>query len=237
MIPKQIFRAWQTQTFHKKVEKRIKKTIKINQEYEHTIFTEPQRDDFVIANFDKDIVDAYKKLNNVVAKVDLWRYLIIYKYGGVYLDMDASIENPIKSFLNENDKGLVSAETNENLFLQWALFYKKEHPIIKKTIEFTIRNINENRYPNDIANLTGPGVYTEALGYIHNQSQNKELKWKDVTKETNQEYIISKENSYRIFGIDFNGNLNFKIPESRYLYKDLEHWKTQQSKYDVLKND
>ena len=35
MIPKNIYRAWQTQTFHKKVEKRIKKTIRINKEYSH----------------------------------------------------------------------------------------------------------------------------------------------------------------------------------------------------------
>jgi len=237
MIPKQIFRAWQTQTFHKKVQKRINKTIKINQEYDHIIFTEPQRDDFVIANFDKDIISAYKKINNVVAKVDLWRYLIIYKFGGVYLDMDASIEKPIRTFINGNDDGLVSAETNENLFLQWALFYRKEHPIMKKTIELAIRNINENRYPNDIANLTGPGVYTEALGYIHKKFQNKQLIWSEVNQQTNTKYEINNGRSYRIFGIDFNGNLNFKIPESRHLYKDLEHWKVQQSKSNVISDE
>jgi len=237
MIPKQIFRAWQTQIFHKKVQKRINKTIKINQEYDHTIFTEPQRDDFVIANFNKDIISAYKKINNVVAKVDLWRYLIIYKFGGVYLDMDASIEKPIRTFINENDDGLVSAETNENLFLQWALFYTKEHPIMKKTIELAIRNINENRFPNDIANLTGPGVYTEALGYIHKKFQNKQLIWREVNQHTNIKYEINNRRSYRIFGIDFNGNLNFKIPESRYLYNDLEHWKVQQSKSNVISDE
>lgn len=237
MIPKHIYRAWQTQTFHKKVEKRIKKTTSLNPEYEHTIFTEQQRDDFVYANFDKSVISAYKQLNNVVAKVDLWRYLIIYKHGGVYLDMDASIEKPIKSFIMSSDQAVISAETNENLFLQWALFYCKEHPVIKKTIEYTIRNINEKRYPNDIANLTGPGVYTEALMYIHKKYQNIELIWKDVTNETNQVFNLPDNKSYRIYGIDFNKNLNFKIPESKYLYQDLEHWKVQQSKSNVLKDD
>ena len=53
-------------------------------------------------------------------------------------------------------------------------------------------------------------------------------------KETFKQKAVK---TYRIFGIDFNGNLNFKIPESKYLYQDLEHWKTQQSKYSVLKDD
>jgi inositol phosphorylceramide mannosyltransferase catalytic subunit len=236
MIPKNIYRAWQTQTFHKKVEKRIKKTIQINKEYSHTIFTEPQRDDFVHANFDGSIIEAYQQLNNVVAKVDLWRYLIIYKHGGVYLDMDASIEKPIRTFITDADEAVISAETNEDLFLQWALFYTKEHPIIEKTIEYTVRNIKEKRYLNDIANLTGPGVYTEALKFLHKLNQKSELNWNDVSRETNDSYKIN-ENTYRIFGIDFNGNLNFKIPESRYLYQDLEHWKVQQSKHSVIKDD
>ena len=236
MIPKYIYRAWQTQTFHKKVEKRIKKTIRINKEYSHVIFTEPQRDDFVYANFEGSITEAYQQLNNVVAKVDLWRYLIIYKHGGVYLDMDASIERPISTFISDDDQAVISAETNENLFLQWALFYTKEHPIIEKTIEFTVRNIKEKRYPNDIANLTGPGVYTEALKFVHKENQKKELIWSDISRRTNNTYTINNK-TYRIFGIDFNGNLNFKIPESKYLYQDLEHWKTQQSKYSVLKDD
>ena len=236
MIPKNIYRAWQTQTFHKKVEKRIKKTIQINKEYSHTIFTEPQRDDFVHANFDRSIIEAYQQLNNVVARVDLWRYLIIYKHGGVYLDMDASIEKPIRTFITDADEAVISAETNEDLFLQWALFYTKEHPIIEKTIEYTVRNIKEKRYLNDIANLTGPGVYTEALKFLHKLNQKSELNWSDVSRETNDSYKIN-ENTYRIFGVDFNGNLNFKIPESRYLYQDLEHWKVQQSKHSVIKDD
>jgi mannosyltransferase OCH1-like enzyme len=237
MIPKHIYRAWQTQTFHKKVEKRIKKTKALNPEYEHTIFTEQQRDDFVYANFDESVISSYKKLNNVVAKVDLWRYLIIYKHGGVYLDMDASIEKPISSFVMASDHAVISAETNKNLFLQWALFYTKEHPVIEKTIEYVIRNISEKRYPNDIANLTGPGVYTEALMYVHKTYQNIDLIWNKVTNETNEVFNLPDNKSYRIYGIDFNRNLNFKIPESKYLYQDLEHWKVQQSKSSVLKDD
>ena len=135
MIPKNIYRAWQTQTFHKKVEKRIKKTIRINKEYSHVIFTEPQRDDFVYANFEGSITEAYQQLNNVVAKVDLWRYLIIYKHGGVYLDMDASIERPISTFISDDDQAVISAETNENLFLQWALFYTKEEAMAKEKMK------------------------------------------------------------------------------------------------------
>jgi len=176
MIPKNIYRAWQTQTFHKKVEKRIKKTIRINKEYSHVIFTEPQRDDFVYANFEGSITEAYQQLNNVVAKVDLWRYLIIYKHGGVYLDMDASIERPISTFISDDDQAVISAETNENLFLQWALFYKKEHPIIKFRLSkaemliclFDSQNIDSQKFC-DIINRISQDTFdykAEFINYI-----------------------------------------------------------------------
>ena len=87
-------------------------------------------DNFVNDHFKGEIAECYNKLNIIVAKVDLWRYLILYKYGGVYLDMDSSIEKPLDELIQENDAAIITVEGNQNLYVQWALIFSKQHPIL-----------------------------------------------------------------------------------------------------------
>ena len=89
-------------------------------------------DKFVNDNFKGEIADCYNKLNIIVAKVDFWRYLVLYKYGGVYLDMDSSIERPLHELINDEDEAIITAEGNPHLYVQWALIFSKHHPILKK---------------------------------------------------------------------------------------------------------
>ena len=83
----------------------------------------------------------------------IWRYLVVYKYGGCYLDIDSKFINPIDKFIKKDDEALISAEQNRN-YIQWALFFKKEHPILMRTVELIVDNIEKGLYKNDIEKLT-----------------------------------------------------------------------------------
>ena len=61
-------------------------------------------DNFVNQHFIGEISELYNKLNIIVAKVDFWRYLVLYKYGGIYLDMDSSIDKPLNELICSNIK-------------------------------------------------------------------------------------------------------------------------------------
>lgn len=65
-------------------------------------------DRFVNTHFTGIIADSYNRLNIIVAKVDFWRYLVLYKYGGVYLDMDSSIDVPLDTLINEEDEAIIT---------------------------------------------------------------------------------------------------------------------------------
>ena len=104
MRPKIIYRSWKTQNFHPKIQRHIDKMLKLNSEYEQIIYTDDQINDFVSSNYDREIYKAYSKLNIITAKVDFWRYLILYKNGGIYLDIDSQINSKISNFLKEDDK-------------------------------------------------------------------------------------------------------------------------------------
>ena len=101
------------------------KMLEINKDYEQIIYTDEQVKDFVNSNFSGEISKSFNKLNIMTAKVDFWRYLILYQNGGIYLDIDSNINYKISSFLNEDDDALITAETNPGLFVQWALFFNK----------------------------------------------------------------------------------------------------------------
>ena len=46
--------------------------------------------DYMNSNTDGDLY-MYFKLQNIVAKADVWRYTILLNEGGVYLDIDSQI--------------------------------------------------------------------------------------------------------------------------------------------------
>jgi mannosyltransferase OCH1-like enzyme len=227
MIPKNIFQSWYTINLHPLIKNKIDNMKKMNPSYNHRIYTDDEIDDFVNENFPGEILDCYNKLNIIVAKVDFWRYLILYKYGGVYLDMDSSINGSLDKLIKENDEAIITAENNPNMFVQWALIFNKEHPILKKTIELIVENIKFNKYPNDIHRMTGPSVFSEAINKIHMHNTGIKVRHNLIHKNFNMTFKC-KNSSYRIYSIDYNNYLSFKYDESHLLYNSKKHWRNEQ---------
>jgi inositol phosphorylceramide mannosyltransferase catalytic subunit len=230
MIEKNIFQTWYTTDLHPEIKKKINYIRNLNPEYSHYLFSDNDIDMFVNENYKGEIADAYNKLNIIVAKVDFWRYLVLYKYGGIYLDMDSSIEKPLNTLISDSDEAIITAEGNPNLYVQWALIFSKEHPILKKTIELVVDNINNNKYPNNILQMTGPHVYSRAIYEVYKGIINHYV----ITKETD---ITFKTNnvSCRLFGVDYNDYFCFKYNEAYYLYFNKKHWRDDEKEKNLLK--
>ena len=236
MIEKNVFQTWKTHNLPSKIEKILAKNRKINPGFNFYLYTDEQLHDFIKSNFDQEIFNGFKKLNHPVAKADFWRYLILYKYGGVYLDIDSKFNKPILSFINENDEAVVSAETNPGNYVQWALFYKKNHPILIRTIELILENLNMGLYKNDIERLTGPKVYAKSIEEFYKISKNKNLDWSTINNNTDFKFefeVGGTIHKVRMFGVDYLNNLQFKHKHSHLLYEKSEHWLSSQAKKDV----
>ena len=233
MIEKNIFQSWYTRELHPVLQKKINTYIQLNPEYQYHLFLDEDMDNFVNTYFPGDIADCYNRLNIIVAKVDFWRYLVLYKYGGVYLDMDSSIDASLDSLINENDEAIITAEGNPNLYVQWGLIFKKEHPILKKVIERIVENIKINRYPNNIHKMTGPTVYTEGINEIHQELFNEKL---DHSKIDNTTDITYSNNgiSYKIYGKDYNNYFSFKHNLCNYLYNNKKHWRQEEKEKPLI---
>jgi len=234
MIEKNIFQSWFTDQLHPLVKEKVDSIKKMNPEYEYHLYKDDDINDFVNEHFPGPIADCYNKLNIIVAKVDFWRYLVLYKYGGVYLDMDSSIETPLRELITDADSAIITAEGNPQLYVQWALIFSKEHPILKRTIDLIVDNIQRNRYPNNIHRMTGPLVYSRAINEVHMKLFNNQMIiHKNINADTNITYN-SNGVSYRLYGIDYNGVFCFKHNAAHLLYSNKKNWRQEEREKPLL---
>ena len=190
-----------------------------NKDYRYEFYNDERIEAFLKKEYAPDVYNAYSKLAIGAAKGDFFRYAILYKTGGVYMDIDGAILRPLHNIILPEDSAIITRENvKEFRYVQWALVYDKGHPFMKKTLDQCIDNIKHNRYPHDVHRMTGPTAYTEAI----------------------QESL--KENptiEHRVFGFDYErkkkGVLIPKHFLNRVMYFRNERWNKVQLKRTVLK--
>ncbi len=215
-IPRIIHQTFKTSSLPFITRWHINKFRKKNPDYKYEFYDDERVEDFFYQEFEPHVFLSYKKLNIGAAKADMFRYAVLYKRGGIYLDIDSSINDKLNSFINPDDKAIITFEGHPGFYAQWALIYEAGHPFLKKTLDKIVENISLNKYPNDVHRMTGPSVYTEAI---------------------NESLIEDTAIPYRLLGTDYNGHLRVKYPLGKFfLYKKGEHWKKQQKVNFLLRN-
>jgi mannosyltransferase OCH1-like enzyme len=71
-----------------------------NPQWEVTLCDNACKDEFMEKAFrDTAVLWAYRQIHHMVyaAKADIWRYAVLYTYGGVYLDDDSDINQSLDS--------------------------------------------------------------------------------------------------------------------------------------------
>jgi mannosyltransferase OCH1-like enzyme len=83
----------------------------INKTFEYKLFDDTDMDNFIKNNYNKEIYNCFNSLNIGAAKADFWRYLILYKTGGVYLDIDSIIYGNLNELLDD-ECAIITRENN-----------------------------------------------------------------------------------------------------------------------------
>lgn len=187
-IPKQLFVTAKS-PLNPRLSHHLDSLQKSNPDYHLNVYDDSSCFDYVHNQWGEFVTSIYESIaaEYIVAKMDLWRYLIIYDRGGIYLD-DKS--GPVKGFakvIKPNDELLLStwgmnAEKWQNShrhphgeFLQWCIPARPRHPLIKAVIlEVVSRIINatgEESGKLGVIEMTGPIAYTTAI--LNNLSEHK----------------------------------------------------------------
>jgi hypothetical protein len=222
-IPKVIYQTWKKKgaDLHPVLQSLQQKIMELNPEYEYRLFDDEDIRRFVQQEYDDRVYQAFCMLRVGAARADFWRYLVLYRWGGVYLDMDSTLLRPLRDLIRaDTDRCIISREGNPNVFLQWMLVFESGHPILKTCIDLCVRNI-EGAFGDDVFSLTGPGVFTKAVVGFLGGDLSMVSHFYGAPDET-----ISSEHA-RFFGVDFGDFACFKHAYTFYLYEGdgNMHWR------------
>lgn len=214
-IPKTIIQTFKSKELPILTRWHISNFRKKNPEYRYEFYDDERIEKFLKEEFPENVLDAYKKLNIGAAKADMFRYAVLLKKGGVYLDIDGDINHRLSDFIKPEDKAVITLERNPGIYVQWALIYEANHPFLQRTLDLVLENIASNKFPNDVHAMTGPTVYTKAI--------NECLK---------EDPLVP----HRVLGVDYEGHIKPKYLLGKFfLYKKSVHWKKEQLTTPVLK--
>jgi inositol phosphorylceramide mannosyltransferase catalytic subunit len=215
-IPKTIYQTFKTKKLPWLSQWHIARMRRRNPQYVYEFYDDERINDFILSAYGERILNLYQRIDIGAAKADFFRYAILYKKGGVYLDIDSLVASRLDDFILPGDEAVISMEAHPGIYVQWALVYSAGHPFLKKTMEIIIDNLENNRFPNDVHKMTGPTAYSTAIN--------------ECLKE-------DPDIPYRLMGIDYNGCFKFHYPMSKFfLYSGKQHWKKAQLSKPILKN-
>ncbi|MGI4847771.1 MAG: glycosyltransferase family 32 protein [Janthinobacterium lividum] len=115
-IPKLIHQTFPCKTLPVTLQKNVENLISLNPGWQHQIYDDHDIKNFVMNAYGAEIYKYFDKINPRygAAKADLFRYLLLYKYGGVYLDIKSTCLCPFEEFIFPDDRLLLSHWDNES---------------------------------------------------------------------------------------------------------------------------
>jgi mannosyltransferase OCH1-like enzyme len=113
-IPNQVFMTWKDTTFSPLHSRQLKKFRERNTDFSFEFYDDKRMNEWMEANYaGHPILEAFRYITVMAAKVDVWRYCILYKEGGVYCDIDSSLTLPLRDLLKDDPEEMLSYEANQ----------------------------------------------------------------------------------------------------------------------------
>lgn len=210
-IPKNIFQTWETDEISPDFQKIIDTWKEYNLNWNYKLYTKTDREQFIKENFDNEVYKTYCKIIPGAYKADLFRYCILYIYGGVYVDIDTICMNNLDKLIMNNGLQLVVpidinetyGEGNHNIFNTFIASVPKSK-IMLDCIHRIIHNVKNGIIPSSKLDFTGPGLLGRAINshlgldetssFIGKEGKNGDILFLKFEKGTeyvkNGEYIL-----------------------------------------------
>jgi mannosyltransferase OCH1-like enzyme len=168
----------------------IAKIRELNPGWEYRLYDDGEIFRFIKSRYGERLHRAARKINPKygVVLADLFRYLVVYLEGGVYLDIKSSMTAALDDFLKPDDCYLLSQWRNKfgeefqgfgmhpelyqhpgGEFQQWHVIAAPRHPFLEAVIKRVLFNIENYDQESSgvggygVLRLSGPVCYTLAI--------------------------------------------------------------------------
>ena len=163
--------------------KNIKYIKDLNPTWNHILYDDNDMIEYM-KKYYPDLLPIYNKINPKygAAKADFFRYILMYREGGVYLDIKSAIKIPLDQILRPDDEYLLvhwecpcqafNVDNDQGEYQQWHIICKPQHPYLKQVIKDVIHNIENYDIKRDgtgkpsVLKITGPIAYTKSIESI-----------------------------------------------------------------------
>ena len=132
--------------------------------FHYRFVSDAEIEEFIGREFPGRIERCYRRLAIGAAKADLWRLLVLYRHGGIYIDIDGHLVWPIDRLL-KGDPAELFVISKDGRFTNYFMASAPENPHVWALIEEALRRI-ENPTTNNVYHLTGPGLMDDLLADV-----------------------------------------------------------------------
>jgi len=102
------------------------------------------------------VLFAYDNLIPGAYKADLWRYCVLYKYGGIYLDIKLACENGFKLIQLSEKEHLVKDRIGPLSIYNAIMVCKQNNKLLLDGINQIVENVKNKYYGTNPLDPTGP---------------------------------------------------------------------------------
>ena len=169
-IPKKIYQSWiSKETMPEGMRENVDKWPKVNPDYEVRFFNDKEQEEWMKTECN-DYFQPWKACELPAGRADIFRYCLLFTYGGVWVDIDMIPYIPLKRVLSKDvratvlhDGGMSAEATSERGYLYNAFMASvPRDPIFKRALDIVLEHFMTGVRTRAI-DSTGPGVLWRAV--------------------------------------------------------------------------
>lgn len=215
-IPRILHQTFYERTLAPQLQHNVDQLRAANPGWEYRFYDDEDIVRFIRDNYPAPVLARFQRIDARygAARADLFRYLLMYKVGGVYLDIKSGAARPFDTVLRPDDRFLLSGWNNDmhawglhwelrdiptGEFQQWHIICAPGHPFMKAVIDTVLANIDtyvpslHGIGKNGVLRVTGPIAYTRAIHRILAQHPHRIV---DSAHDLGLEYNIYRNQSH-----------------------------------------
>lgn len=223
-IPKIIYQTFPTKSLPPVLASNVEYIRRLNPDFEHVLFDDEDIVRFIKEEYGPDVLAYYQRINPKygAARADLFRYLLIYNRGGVYLDIKSRMSKSLSKIIRPDDRFLLAKWGDYNLvlhhelahipggeFQNWHVIGVRGHPFLRAVIESVLVNIDKYRPwlhgvgKNAVIRVTGPIIYTLSIYPLLDRYSHRAV---DSQSDLSLEYATAIEGTHMsLFKTHYSG--------------------------------
>ncbi len=189
MIPRLLFQTYPTRELPDCLADLVKRNLLNAQGWYHKLYSDEDIVQFISQHYGSRMLRRYLAISADygAARADFFRYLLIYAYGGIYLDIKSAVTRPLSEVIAPSDTFLLGqwSDCGEDKchdwgqhpetvllggeFQQWFIAASPRHPFLEAVIRQVCRNIDlylpalQGAGKRGVLGVTGPIAYTKAI--------------------------------------------------------------------------